>query len=180
MISNVCYNWIVQLVLPSLKYRASYLQALEESKGETGETQLNKPEENQSFEDFVQQLHDNARGVNLPKGWVPASMFWLIDNEEVIGRTHIRHELNDYLFKHGGHIGYYIRPSKRNMGYGKKILELSLAEAKKLGLKKVLVTCDDDNIGSQKIIEANGGVLENKVSTEEGKPQTCRYWIEIK
>lgn len=169
----------MQLVKPSIKYKQEYLDALEESKGETSDTQLNKPDENQSFEEFVQQFIDNEIGKNLPKGWVPATMFWLIDNEEVIGRTHIRHELNDYLFKHGGHIGYYIRPSKRNMGYGKKILELSLLEAKKLGLKKVLVTCDDDNMGSQKIIEANGGVLENKVGTEEGKSQTCRYWIKI-
>lgn len=170
----------MQLVKPSIKYKQEYLGALEESKGETSDTQLNKPEENQSFEEFVQQFIDNEIGKNLPKGWVPATMFWLLDNNEIIGRVHIRHELNDYLFKFGGHIGYYIKPSKRNMGYGKKILELSLAEAKKLGLTKILVTCDEDNIGSKKIIEANGGLLENKVESGEDKPQTCRYWIELK
>lgn len=170
----------MQLVKPSLRYKQAYLDALEESKSETSDTQLNKPEENQSFEDFVQQLLDNEVGKSLPDGWVAATMFWLLDNNEIIGRVHIRHTLSDYLLKHGGHIGYYIRPSKRKMGYGKKILELSLAEAKKLGLMKVLVTCDDDNIGSKKIIEANGGVLENKVDNENDKPQTCRYWIEIK
>ena len=169
----------MQLVKPSLRYKEAYLDALEESKSETSDTQLNKPQENQSFEEFVQQLVDNEVGKNLPEGWVSATMLWLLDNNEIIGRIHIRHELNEYLFKYGGHIGYYIKPSKRNMGYGKKILELSLIEAKELGLTKVLVTCDDDNLGSKKIIEANGGMLENKVGKGIGKSQTCRYWIEL-
>lgn len=64
------------------------------------------------------------------------------------------------------------------MGFGNKILEQALSEAKKLGIKKVLLTCDDDNIGSAKIIEGNGGVLENKIDVE-GKTKR-RYWIEIK
>jgi hypothetical protein len=60
-------------------------------------------------------------------------------------------------------------------------IEISLAEAKKMGFEKVLLTCDDDNIGSQKIIEANGGVLENIIEGEkEGKPKKRRYWIKIK
>lgn len=167
----------MQLVLPSLKYKESYIKALEDSRNETGETQLNRPAENQSFEEFVQQLNDNAKGINLPQGYVPATMFWLIDKDEVIGRAQIRHELNDYLLKYGGHIGFYIRPSKRRMGYGTKILELALIEAKKLSISKALITCDDNNVGSQRIIEANGGVLENIIAAEEGKPKKRRYWI---
>ncbi|MEK9134718.1 MAG: GNAT family N-acetyltransferase [Patescibacteria group bacterium] len=169
----------MQLILPSLKYKASYIEALEESKNETEETQLNKPAENQSFEEFVQQLNDNAKGINLPEGYVPATMLWLIDKNKVIGRVQIRHELNDYLMKYGGHIGYYIRPSKRMMGYGTKILELALVYAEKLGLSKVLITCDDDNFGSRRIIEANGGILENIITVEKGKPKRRRYWITI-
>jgi predicted acetyltransferase len=167
----------MDLVIPSLKYKNSYLEALKESRDEIGETQLNKPAENQTFEEFVQDLHNQSKGINLPQGYVSASMFWLIDNNELIGRVSIRHELNDYLLKHIGHIGYYIRPSKREMGYGKKILELGLLEARKLGLSKVLVTCNDNNRGSLKIIESNGGVLENIV--EEGDEKLCRYWIKL-
>ncbi len=169
----------MQLILPSLKYKASYIEALEESKNETQETQLNRPTVNQSFEEFVEQLNENAKGINLPQGYVSATMFWLIDKDEVIGRVQIRHKLNDYLLKYGGHIGFYIRPSKRRIGYGTKILELALIETKKLGLSKVLVTCDDDNIGSQLIIEANGGALENIIAAEEGNPKKRRYWITI-
>jgi predicted acetyltransferase len=120
----------MKLVLPSLRYKKSYIEALEESKNEKGETLLNRPAENESFKDFVRLLHDNRKGVNLSEGHVPATMFWLIDQKEVIGRLQIRHELNDYLFKYGGHIGFYVRPSKRGMGYGTKMLELGLKKAK--------------------------------------------------
>ncbi len=170
----------MQLVLPSIKYKEKYAQALEESKNETEETQLNKPAEGQSFENFVKQLNDNAKGINLPKGYVPATMFWLIDKGELIGRVQIRHKLTEFLLREGGHIGYYIRPSKRKMGYGTRIFQLALMETKKIGLSKVLVTCDDNNIASRKIIETNGGVLENIIEIENGKPRKRRYWIFIK
>ena len=167
----------MQLVLPTLKYKQEYLSALKESEREIGETQLNKPAPNQSFKKFVIQLIDFSRGKNLPNGYVPATMYWLIDNDEVIGRVQIRHVLNDYLLNYGGHIGYYIKPSKRRMGYGRKILKLSLIEAKKIGLKKVLLTCDEGNIGSQKIIESCGGVLKNIIKQTSDKPLTRRYWL---
>ncbi len=170
----------MQLVLPSLKYKREFLEALEESKNETGDTRLSQAEENESFEDYVKRTNDNSKGQNLLKSHVPASTFWLIDKGELIGRTQIRHELNDFLLKANGHIGYYIRPSKRKMGYGKEILRLALLEAKKLGLSKVLIDCDEDNTGSWKIIEANGGELENVVEIEKNKPKKRRYWITIK
>ncbi len=149
----------MQLVLPSVKYKQSYLKALEEGKEETGIAVLRKPKIGESFEEFVKNIRGESRGLNLPEGWVPASEFWLVESSEFIGRVSIRHKLNDHLLKIGGHIGYYIRATKRKMGYGKKILKLSLLKAKKLGLTKVLVTCDENNIGSQKIIEASNGVF---------------------
>ena len=109
---------------------------------------------------------------------MPATALWLVDNGEFIGSLSLRHRLNENLLKMGGHIGYSIRPSARKRGYGTKILELALPIAKSLGIDKVLVTCDDDNTGSAKIIEKNGGVLENKVE-HEGKLKR-RYWIENK
>ena len=171
----------MELVLPDVKYKESYMQALKEAETEKGDTRLKNLEENQSFEDFVKNLHDQIKGLNLKEGFVAATTLWLIDKGEFIGRANIRHELTDHLLKYGGHIGYYIRPSKRKMGYGKKILQLALQEAKKMGFEKVLLTCDDNNIGSAKIIEANGGVLENIVEGEkEGNPPKRRYWITIK
>ena len=173
----------MELVLPSLEYEESFLEALEEAKmdNESNGTNFQAPKEGESFEDFVNSFYDEMKGVNLPEGYVPATMFWLIDNGEFIGRVQIRHKLAEALSKHGGHIGYYIRPSKRKMGYGKKILEMALLEAKKIGFEKVLLSCNDSNIGSRKIIEANGGVLESILEPEkEGDLKKRRYWINIK
>lgn len=169
----------MRLVLPSLRYESEYLKALGETKEETGDTRLNRPDPNQTFAEFVKMWRDQEKGINLKEGTVPATMYWLIDQGELIGRVHIKHSLNDILFKFGGQIGYYIRPSKRRMGYGTKILKLALKKAKKMGLPKVLVTCDDTNIGSQKIIESCGGVLEVIVIQEKGKPQKKRFWIRL-
>ena len=85
------------------------------------------------------------------------------------------------MFNYGGHIGYFIRYSKWNKGYGSKMLSMTLERAKKLGLKKVLITCNDDNFASIKVIEKNGGILENKVTNNiNGKELlTRRYWIEL-
>ena len=169
----------MQLILPSVKYNQSYLKALEEGREETGIVVLRKPKVGESFEEFVKNICGEAKGLNLPEGWVPASEFWLIDGSEFVGRVSVRHTLNNHLLKIGGHIGYYIRTSKRKMGYGKKILKLALLKAKKLGITKALVTCDEGNIGSQKIIEASSGILENIVEVGENLPKKRRYWIII-
>lgn len=167
----------VQLIQPSIIYKESYLSALEEGKYETRAAKLDEVGENESFSHFVDRLNNRSLPDNLPQGWVPETILWLIDNNEFIGRASIRHNLNPLLLKEGGNIGYYIRPGKRRMGYGKKILELAIQEAEKLGIKEILVTCDINNIGSKKIIEANGGILENIVELGDNKPLKGRYWI---
>ena len=132
-----------------------------------------------NFEEYCQKLISQETGDNLPTGYVNATNLWLIDKDIYIGKISIRHTLTEHLLKIGGHIGYIIAPRYRGLGYGTKILELGLQEAAKLGLKKVLVTCNLTNIGSAKIIERNGGVLENEVFDEEASDWKKRYWIEI-
>lgn len=170
----------MKLVLPSIKYQKSYLEALEEGEGEISRTLLSKPKDDETFERFVKNLRDQAKGLNLPEGFVPATELWFVDNNEFIGRVSIRHSLTEHLLKIGGHIGYYIRISKRRKGYGKIMLKMALQKAKKLGLKKALVTCDITNSASAKIIESNNGILENIVEVGENLPQKRRYWITIK
>lgn len=171
----------MQLIYPTIQYKDSYLHAIEEADKDTNPflTTIAGPKHNQSFEEFLKEKIDQANGMHLPEGWVPATELWLVDNEEFIGTVNIRHFLTEHLLRIGGHIGYWIRPTKRRIGYGKKILQLALAEAKRLGISKVLVTCDDTNIASAKIIEANGGVLENAVEVGEGHPKKRRYWISL-
>lgn len=169
----------MKLILPSVEYQSSYLEAVEEGKDETQITRIDKPEEGQSFEEFIDHQKEKAKGLYLPEGWVPATELWLIDDNEFIGWVNIRHSLTEFLLKIGGHIGYWIRPAKRNMGYGTKILSLALPEAKKLGISKILITCDYTNLGSRKIIEANGGILEDIVDNGKNNPSKRRYWITI-
>jgi len=110
-------------------------------------------------------------------GDVPTSYYWLIVNGDTYaGDLELRHHLNESLKRFGGHMGYKIRPTLRKQGYGKLICKLGILEARRRGITDILVTCDDDNIGSQKIIEANGGILKDKVNNRRGV-LTRRYWI---
>ena len=95
----------------------------------------------------------------------------------MVGAVNIRHDLNDYLLKYGGHIGDGIRPSERRKGYATEMIRLALEECRKLGLTRVLMTCDKNNIGSAKSIIRNGGILENEV-LEKGVIKQ-RYWIAL-
>lgn len=129
-----------------------------------------------NFDYYLQNLE-----IKKPtKKYVPGSVFFLYDEERdrFLGAVNIRHYLNDELLQSGGHIGDGIRPSERRKGYGTKMVGLALLECKKLGIKKVLMTCDKDNIASARTIIKNGGVLENEFLNEDGEIEQ-RYWITL-
>ena len=131
-----------------------------------------------SYDDFDYYL--NNLETSEPKdGLVPDSTFFCLDEERniIVGAVNIRHYLNDYLLAHGGHIGDGIRPSERRKGYATQMIQLALEECKILGINKVLMVCDKDNIASAKSIIKNGGILENEV-IENGVIEQ-RYWIEL-
>ena len=164
---------------PSVDLKDSYLSAIEEFHQEGRYENQNIEEIKSDFPKFIQHLKDDSLGVNLTEGRVSQTTYWIVDKDGYAGRISLRHVLNEHLLKIGGHIGYDIRPSKRGNKYGTKALELVLPKARALGLEKVLLTCDSTNTGSKKIIEANGGVLENEVMGEEGEPSKLRYWITL-
>ena len=161
------------LIIPSAEYEKSYREAFAETQNED-RLDFNGTE---SFEEFVSRLVGYKDGRNLPNGFVPESVFWLVDEGEFIGRVSIRHKLTEHLREIGGHIGYKIRTSKRRRGYGTLILSLALKEARALGLKRVLITCDETNIASRKVIGRNGGALEDKTFIGNSKPNKLRFWI---
>lgn len=174
---------MIKLVSPNRKYIESYLSACKEFAELGIRDYFHDPQLFDLWKDsFVESFEDESKGIGLQEGWVSASTFWIVDGNEFIGRGQIRHKLTPQLEKFGGHIGYGIRFSKWNEGYGTKLLGLLLPEAKKLGISKALITCDDNNIGSIKIIENNGGILENKVEDviDNKNRVTRRYWIQIK
>lgn len=177
----------MKLVPPSEEYKKSFIEAVQEYQSGTESDprskhycDLSMSELGMHFDLYIEKERNRAFEKNLPEGRVPETIYWLVDTGEFIGRVSIRHRLTKHLLEIGGHIGYDIRLSKRRQGYGSKILELVLPKAKELGIPKVLLTCDQTNIGSQKIIEKNGGVLENQVPNPETGVDKLRYWIDIR
>jgi predicted acetyltransferase len=147
--------------------------------GENGFVGTGQPPKTETLASYLQTLVDMDMGVNLRPGWVPMTTFWLLDlQDEIVGVSRLRHRLTPSLLEDGGHIGYYVRPDYRGLGYGKTILSLTLIEARKLGIERVLLTVDSDNRPSIRVIEHNGGVMEDERVDAEGDPYR-RYWIDL-
>jgi predicted acetyltransferase len=174
-----------KLVLPTVRVHASFVAAMEElrSAGQSGlrdESTAGReireygghwhhPEE---FARYLRVLRDQETEEYARRaGLVPQTTLWWVSDDEYLGRIDIRHRLTDRLRQYGGHIGYGIRPSARRKGHATAMLAAVLPVAHGLGVDPALLTCDEDNIGSRKVIEANGGVLADK---QDGR---LRYWV---
>lgn len=131
-----------------------------------------------NFEEHLKILEERSLGINVLPGRVPDTMLYAFQGEQIVGRVSIRHELNEHLLNVGGHVGYYVFQDSRGKGVGTEILRMSLLYcSQKIGLSRILLTCDDDNLGSIRTIEKNHGKLEN-VILFEGKSKR-RYWINL-
>ena len=131
------------------------------------------------FHDFEYYLENLEIKEEAEDGRVPDTTLFCLDKDRniFVGAVNIRHYLNEGLLLTGGHIGDGIRPSERRKGYATAMIALALEECKKLGIDRVLMSCDKENIGSAKSIIRNGGVLENEV--EEDGHLEQRYWIQL-
>ena len=174
-----------ELALPTIAAHASFLAAMAEfraeGRGETGDFSSIGCDlrvlgatwhEPAVFASYVDELCA-ARLEATPRlaGWVPCTTWWWLDGGEFLGRIALRHRLNDTLLASGGHIGYDVRPSARRRGHATAMLRGVLAEAAALGIERALLTCDDDNVASRRVIEACGGALADQ------RAYRLRYWI---
>ena len=124
------------------------------------------------FDIYVRALHDAARlETPRPAGMVPYTMLWYTDRADFVGMLRIRHQLTEELRTTGGHIGYRVRPSMRRAGHATRMLELALPFAHALGIDPLLVTCDESNVASRKVIEKNGGRADTPFGSR------LRYWV---
>lgn len=169
----------LQLIMPTIEhkeilmdYRNEFVENGDSMDGSAG--LLNAV----SYEEWYEAFKDNLSEETVREGLVPATTYIAIDKTgKLVGMIDIRHKLNDYLLKFGGHIGYSVRKCERRKGYATEMLKLALEKCIELDLKEILITCDKSNIASSLSILKNGGILENEIL--EGENLTQRYWIKI-
>ena len=156
-----------------LEFKEKIIEAGERFCGVSGLERLD-------FDEWLERNKSIESKSTCPDGIVPAMQYIYTDDDEskVIGMINLRLELNDFLMKFGGHMGYSIAPGERRKGNAKAMLKEGLKFYKNHGYEKVLITCDLNNIASARTIEACGGVLENILKEDEFH-STKRYWIKL-
>lgn len=168
---------MIILTEPQEKYLPSYMEAFDEYQA-LGITTYGMTDARAC--DIFEKYDNYRQERNLRPDRVGADFYWLVDDERdyFIGEITIRHQLNEALCLRGGHIGYVIRCNEWGKGYGTEMLRLALEKAKDLGIERPLITCNDTNIASARVMEKNGFVLGDKVKVDvEGTPViTRRYW----
>lgn len=168
----------LELVFPTKEYKEKILDFKKEFNGETihGCGGLDRIED---IDEWLLKIKDDLTKDTPTR--VRATLFIAVrkSDQKIVGIIQIRHRLNEHLLLYGGHIGDSVRPSERRKGYATEMIRLALNECKNLGIFKVLMVCYVDNIGSEKSIINNGGVLENIVEDEDGN-KIKRFWIDLK
>jgi predicted acetyltransferase len=172
-----------ELVEPTVAVHASFLAAMREfaREGRAGDDTMvghdlaewsGRWETDEGFAAYVGAVV-RERDEDAPRrpGWVPCTTLWWVDGSTYLGRIAIRHRLTPALREFGGHIGYDVRRSARRQGHATAMLAAALPVAAALGIDSALITCDLTNVGSQKVIEANGGLLEGQCG------EKLHYWV---
>ena len=170
------------LMMPSATHARSYQSAVAEGyRPDPSAPALDGTQTN--LETHIAWLNAQGDLIDLPDGRRVARakhvQLWLTHAYTFIGRVNIRFRLTPELENWGGHIGYEIRPSFRRRGFGTHLLSVAIPTARAAGLQGLLLTCLETNIGSIRIIEANGGALIGIGPHPYHPAETARrYWIE--
>ena len=174
-----------ELMLPDGRVQLSFLTAMKEFQAEgrggpsDGHSMLGREiklwggrwEDPAVFAEYAAWLQADAQEDSpRPEGFVPGTTLWWAEGDEYLGRITVRHRLTPSLRLVGGHIGYDVRPSARRHGHATLMPAAALPVARGLGIDRALITCVVDNVGSRKVIEANGGVLEDE------RDGMLRFW----
>lgn len=170
----------VYLKAPSMEHKDAYNEMMTEWEEAGGRIFPGIIRRNgNDYSSWLNMLEEYKHRETCPANLVPGDAYFLVNEDsKLLGAISIRHYLSEQLFNFGGHIGYGIRPSERRKGYASEMLKLALEKCRELGIDKVLVTCDKDNIASARTIMANNGVLENELAEEDGN-LVQRYWIDL-
>lgn len=170
---------MIQIYKPNIELFPSYMEFIEDMKSNGDEVWDGIiPKPNETSSDFVTRILLRETSPEIPL--VPETQYWAVRNNKVVGRIALRHYLNKFLEGFGGHIGYEVSPSARLQGVAKEMLKLVLETPKAKEIGKLLLTCDPTNLGSNKTILANGGILEKTAFAEFPQRDTNYYWIILK
>lgn len=161
-----------ELVKPDVKWKETYLRGLAELRAEGWPWHLDK-----NVDDFAAFVERESTKYHAPE--VPETELWAIVDGEFAGRVAVRHRLNEALKVIGGHIGYDTVPSFRGRGVATRMLAAALPIARELGLREVMLTCDETNAGSIRVIEKNGGRLVDTRTLDPARPRKRYYWITL-
>ena len=158
-----------------IEYRQEFLDAGDSMDGTGPLRRFENPEE------YIKICAEYEDTTTVPSHLVPDTQFFFIrkSDNKLVGMIQIRNRFNDYLEKYAGHIGYSVRPSERRKGYAKEMLRMTLPFCREIGIDKVMITCIDGNIGSEKTILANGGVYEYTIHEPNENKDLKRFWITL-
>ena len=173
------------LAVPGRKHRQAWKELLR-AFGQDGARRCATYGDVKTYGKFLRKCRHYAQGRHIPKHHVPGSKFFLMEegseknrSAKILGVIDIRHRLNDDLLNNpGGHIGYAVAPGERRRGYATQQLRLALAICREMGMDRVLITCQKANIASARVIQKNGGALEDERMDKDGLVFQ-RYWIEL-
>ena len=157
-----------RLQSPTVAVRESWLAA---ERAHVAETGASVSLLDRGLTDFAGLVAERQGTLTM---WaVPTTIYWYVSGEHYLGELVIRHRLTPALARSGGNIGYSVAAAWRRQGHATAMLAAGLAECRRLGLDRVLITCGPGNIASRKVILANGGVPDGQSEGED------RFWITL-
>lgn len=168
---------MIKLIKPSADYAEDIMAFRAEMGGHVpGGSNL---EDYDNAADWIAHVEEFSSAETCPENIVPANVFIAVNEDNrIIGMIDCRHHINHpRLSEYSGHIGYSVRPSERRRGYAKEMLRQALEFYRARGVDRVLITCADGNIGSERTILANGGIFERE--TPDGETVMKRFWINL-
>ncbi len=171
----------LSLEIPVLVWKDEYLAMVAESIAADAHYPYNNvPLARSNFGAFIQELEDEAQGINLSPDIPPQQTYFLVKNGfTLLGEFRFRPSVKPPYEAYNGHIGYNVRPQYRGQGYGTHALALLLDEARRRGLLGLQIPIEGDNPASVRIVKKNGGILEKQVTDPKTGTITSCYWIDL-
>lgn len=166
----------MELITPSMEYEKSYRSYIEEL-GEEERYPFPLDFDHQNFFALIERIEEIRNGIQLPENYVASTTYWLIDKDEIIGVSNLRHELNEAIRLMGGHIGLSIRPSVRKRGVGKVLMQKTIEQAVNMGIREVHIHCEKSNPASAHLIQSCGGELHSEVTGDTHSGVVQRFIV---